>query len=226
MTEKNIFRSKKFSTVYLIAIFLCGALILNVMINPAFKLGDTVFDDGNEIENHHDILLMKYNSSGTQLWAITWGWNNSFEEGYDLKLDRDNNIIIVGRSNGFNNNTNYDVCLVKFNYSGAILWNVSWGGIYGEEGHAIAVDNESNIFIAGYMTEYKGVGLTEFKAFVAKFNPNGDKLWNVTHDGVIFRDIFIDNNSFLYVTGASDNETIISKYSTNGIQIWNTTWGM
>lgn len=215
------FRSHKLSIICFCSIFLCGALILSLsLIFPFFGITD-VFDDGYEIENHHDILLMKYNSSGTQLWAITWGWNNSFEDGHDLIIDKENNIIIVGRSNGFNTSTNYGVCLLKFNSSGAMLWNVSWGDVeriyYPYKVFAMAVDNESNILITGY--------ISYSKSFVAKFNPDGDHIWNITHKGVIYRDIFVDNKSFLYVTGAYNNDTIISKYSTNGTQIWNTTWG-
>jgi len=58
-----------------------------------------------------EVILYKYSPSGTLFWNLTWGYNNSDEEGYGIALDKDGNIFMVGSS------FNFGAFIVKYSYS-------------------------------------------------------------------------------------------------------------
>ena len=77
--------------------------------------------DGNTQEGNGDIILVKYNSSGTKQWTKQLGTSDG-EGGVGVIVDSSNNIYVTGSSEGdLDNNTNsgsYDIFLMKFNSDG------------------------------------------------------------------------------------------------------------
>jgi hypothetical protein len=77
--------------------------------------------DGNTQVGSGDIILVKYNSSGTKQWTQQLG-TSSNDEGYGLATDSSDNIYVTGQTyGGLDNNTNSgetDIFLMKFNSSG------------------------------------------------------------------------------------------------------------
>ena len=103
-----------------------------------------------EIENTpqdlEDVFLAKYNSSGNQLWNLTWNvWTDDFR-GNDIDIDTENNIYVVGIIDTFGS----DVWLGIHSTNGTKLYNMTWGTISNEEGgNGIVLDSSNYIYITG-----------------------------------------------------------------------------
>ncbi|NMC05812.1 MAG: hypothetical protein GYA24_11400, partial [Candidatus Lokiarchaeota archaeon] len=74
----------------------------------------------------YDAFLAKYNATGAQLWNVTWG-GASDEQGSSVAVMADGSVIMTGETSSFGVGS-YDAFLVKYNATGAQLWNVTWGG--------------------------------------------------------------------------------------------------
>lgn len=108
-----------------------------------YLLGQTdINDPGN-----YDVLLIKYNSSGVELWNRTWG--GSLEESpTDLVIDSSDNVYITGRTESLG--TNGDVLILKYHDNGDLQYALNWGNSSNEGGFGIALDSSDNIYIAGF----------------------------------------------------------------------------
>lgn len=99
-----------------------------------------------------DLLLWKINTSGNVEWNRTWGGNLS-DRGYDLITDSSDNVYIVGYSESFGAQQ-ADVALFKYNYSGFLQWNITWGGSHNDVGFGITLGSFEQIYIAGYSSSF------------------------------------------------------------------------
>jgi len=180
-------------------------------------------------EGESDAFIVKYNSTGTQLWNTTWG-GSEIDVGKSIAIDNTSNIYITGYTRNFGAGES-DAFIVKYNSTGAQLWNTTWGGDNTDLGHGITIDNKSNIYVTGY-TDVFGPG--ESDAFIVKYNSTGTQLWNKTWGGVghdFANAITQDNETNVYITGttysfgAGKSDIFIVKYNSTGTQLWNKTWG-
>ncbi|MFX0134273.1 MAG: SBBP repeat-containing protein [Candidatus Hodarchaeota archaeon] len=179
-----------------------------------------------DMGGNYNILIVKYNGSGIQLWNKTWDYNN-FEKASTLTLDSSNNLYIVGRTGS--NVNQYDVLLIKFNSTGDYEWNKTWGVNGNDYGYDVALDAEGNIYIVGETA----TGATDI--CLVKYNNSGDYEWNKTWGEGFNVDvgygIAIDKSSDdIYITGRTglydtDGDVVLLKYNKTGDYEWNKTWG-
>lgn len=179
-----------------------------------------------------DIALIKYNSLGVQQWNRTWGGINN-DSACAIALDSSNNIYITGTydRSGVIPPISGNIVLLKYNSSGQLQWNATWGGSGLEKGNAIALDSSGNIYIAGLTISF-AVGYTDM--VLVKYNNLGEQQWNTTW-GRIYQDqifsIALDSSENIYATGYTSNsaageiDIVLVKYNNLGQQQWNTTWG-
>ena len=77
--------------------------------------------DGNTSSGVGDIILVKYNSSGTKQWTKQWGTSDD-DWGLGVTVDNSSNIYVTGFTKGvLDGNThagNRDIFVVKYNSSG------------------------------------------------------------------------------------------------------------
>ena len=195
--------------------------------------------DGNTSSGDRDIILVKYNSSGTKQWTKQLG-SSSWDYGTEVTVDSSDNIYVTGfTSGGLDGNTNsgdYDIFLVKYNSSGTKQWTQQLGTSSDDWGYGVTVDNSSNIYVTGY-TEGGLDGNTNLGGqdiFLVKFNSSGVKQWtrqlatSVQDRG---RGVTVDSLDNIYVTGDTagglDNNTnsgsddiILVKYNSSGVKQW------
>ncbi len=173
---------------------------------------------GNGTSN--DIVILKYNTSGTQLWVVRY--DSTQDEASGIALDASANVYVSGRSllSG-----SMSFTLLKYNSSGSQLWkrNYSTPGIFEESSSGLALDNSGNVYVTGY-TASGGDYLT------IKYSTSGNELWVNQYNGTGNStdqpiSILTDNSDNIYVTGysygnGSQTDIATVKYSSAGNQIW------
>lgn len=120
----------------------------------------------------YDMCLVKYNSSGTQLWNSTWGGIGN-ELAHAISIDNSDNIYLGGYTTTFTEGRE-DICLVKYNNSGIQIWNTTWGGGEHDTCSDIVLDSSGNIYLVGE-TDPDEIGY--FLVTIAKFNNLGQVQW-------------------------------------------------
>jgi hypothetical protein len=112
--------------------------------------------DGNTSSGSTDIILVKYNSSGTKQWTKQLGssLNDFAESGDGVTVDSSDNIYVTGYTEGgLDGNTNSgsdDIILVKYNSSGTKQWTKQLGTSSRDRGYGVTVDSSDNIYVTGY----------------------------------------------------------------------------
>ena len=151
-----------------------------------------------------DILITKYNSSGTLLWSKRLGGaGNDF--GRRVVVDPSDNIVICGEI-GSNTAGGYDLLVAKYNSSGTLLWSKRLGGAGADYGRGVSLDSSGNIIVCGH-TGSDGAGGNDL--LVAKYNSSGTLLWDKTLGGVsdeIGAGVSVDSSDNIIVCGYTDSD--------------------
>ncbi len=172
----------------------------------------------------HDMILMKYDSSGEPQWNRTWG-GDGWDDGRAVVVDSSDNVYLAGIGD-------WDMALVKYDSSGVQQWNRTWGGV-GENklgrGNGVAVDSSDNVYLAG-IGDWNGDG----GMILVKYDSSGVLQWNRTWGGSD-RDkcngVVVDSSDNVYLTGSTNSfglggfDMVLVKYDSSGVQQWNRTWG-
>ena len=176
-----------------------------------------------------DIMIAKYNSSGTLQWDRTLG-GTSDDRCFGITVDSSDNIIVTGftLSDGAGGN---DIIIAKYNSSGTLQWDRTLGGTGNEFGWGVAVDSSDNIVITGF-TESDGAGNRDF--LIAKYNSSGTIQWQRTLGGTsidVGYDVTVDSSDNIVVCGytqsdgAGGSDILIAKYNSSGTLQWDRTLG-
>lgn len=177
-----------------------------------------------------DIVTIKYSPSGQQMWLESYnGTGNGNDQGAELVLDNAGNVYVTGYSNNLNSFN--DVTTIKYNNSGVLQWVSFHNGAFNnyDQGNALQVDANGNVYVVGYVTASNYT----YDFVTIKYNSLGVQQWLQTYNGPgdfndEGKDIGIDANGNVYVTGYSDtlvntqpNEDIVLlKYNNSGAFQW------
>ena len=210
------------------------------------RAGDIALDSKGDIYIAGDIrdfsvssnlscLLIKVDGSGIHQWNRTWG--GSFTDYYTaIALDSLDNIYLTGRTGSYGAGES-DICIVKYDNSGELKWNKTWGGIEDDRGYAIALDSSENIYVAGitksYAVQLENTQLLREDMCLLKYDSSGELQWNRTWGGTnmdFCTAMVIDSNDNIYLAGstASYAEIILDMcvvvYDSSGGFQWYKTW--
>lgn len=171
-----------------------------------------------------DIYTAKLNASGQLLWENVYnGTANGSDSPVDIGVNSSGNVIVT--ANTVNTGTGFDGTVLCYSSTGTLLWAtpVDKGG-QAELFHAMAIDNQQNIYAAGEFLPASGA-LSD--GLLVKFDPSGTILWDTTYDNVgaindrdFFNSIDLDNGGNVFVAGQSDQNFLTVKYSSAGNPIW------
>lgn len=95
-----------------------------------------------------DVLIVKYDASGSKIWEKNIKFSNGEDIGDVINIDYENNIYISGRKyDGFNQN---DIFISIFDVSGNSIYSDSFGNSsYNDSVQSLLVDNNKNIYMVG-----------------------------------------------------------------------------
>src|SRR5258706_1177932 len=187
-------------------------------------------DNDPTIASNYDIITIKYDNAGNQLWAMRYnGAANGSDEATLLKVSAAGNIFVGGKSF---NGTDDDYVVVKYNSSGAQQWFATYNSANGNDAAlAMAIDNSENVYLTGYSANADGI---HRDATTVKINSAGAQQWARTFNGTVNGDdegksIALDGSGNVIIAGYTDidndtsslnNNYLTVKYDNNGTQQW------
>ncbi|MBP8032991.1 MAG: SBBP repeat-containing protein [Bacteroidia bacterium] len=167
------------------------------------------------------------------VWGTFYG-SNANEFSNSIVSDNIGNVIITGNANSMSFPTQniggyfqgtfsggiFDIFILKFAASGALLWSTYYGGSGQDHGNAITVDSNDNIFVTGATsssdfpilnagTYFQSLNSTSGggqDVYILKFDSNGNRLWATYYGGTntdIAYSIAVDLNNNVFITGFS-----------------------
>lgn len=176
-----------------------------------------------------DLIIEKLDLSGNRVWNYTWG--GAFGDTAEGIYVNGDDIYITGSTY---NSGQYDVVimrLIDLGSSYSQIWEKTWGGPEDDEGRDIALDSNNSIYITGATESF---GLGEDDAFLLKYSPDGNNIWNRTWGDSLSdnaRGITIDQNNNIFITGKTESNALdfywdifIVQYDIYGNQPWYTVW--
>ena len=173
---------------------------------------------GKTLTGAYYAFIAKFNSSGDLLW------DRIIENvlGSAVAIDSLGNVYLIGYPTA-----SVDVFIAKFDSSGSLSWARSWGtaGGYEYPGDAVT-DSAGNLYVTGWTNSF---GLSDYHAFVTKFDPSGNPLWAIiwqagTRDygrGLTIKDGYIYAAFKMYV---NDYAAVIAKFDRDGNLVWDRSW--
>ncbi len=172
------------------------------------------------------LIVLKYDSDGLIQWVNTYSNpGNSTNMSSAMTVDDVGNVLVVG-SDGQALNSSF--VTIKYAPSGPRQWvaRTTGSGSSNDVITAMKVDAGGNVYIAGKSFDAN----TSWDYFTAKFNTNGEQVWEARYNGPDSRSdyanaIAIDNVGNVYVTGTSggketSNDWATIKYSKSGVEQW------
>ncbi len=171
---------------------------------------------------NEDIILVKYNAAGAQVWAREFDETGDETFGPDipfwLALDPSGNVIVTGKS--FLDGSGIRFVTLKYDPNGNLLWKARYQG--GFESRRVATDAAGNVYIAGT----SGPGPSRF--VTVKYAPNGNLLWARTYIGPTADDLHglaVTAGGMVAVTGEgiggiTIRDVLTILYDTNGNELW------
>jgi hypothetical protein len=178
--------------------------------------------------NGYDMTTIKYDSTGTQLWAETYnGAGNGDDAARAITVDSSGNVYITGESKGSDNKT--IITTISYTNSGTQRWlqRYSNASCTGSSATCIAQDHAGNIIVGGTSSCTSSSNLYT----VLKYNNTGNLIWDSYYSGSLtvsdntLKALSVDDSNNVYVSGISlgsgtayDMTTV--KFSSGGTQLW------
>lgn len=184
----------------------------------------------NASGGNRNMFIVKYDASGTVLWAESAG-GNSEDAGLSVAIDKSNNVCVTGYflspsitfgSITLINQGSYDMFVVKYNTLGTVLWAISAGRGFDDYGRSVTTDAWNNVYITGSFqsatilfgpTTLTNTDATEstYDMYIAKYDSTGTFLWAKSAAGdtsEYSRSISTDPLGNIYVTGSFNSTTL------------------
>jgi hypothetical protein len=199
----------------------------------------------------HSVFILKLNSSGAYQWHTFYGSGN-WDDGTGIALDSSGNVYVSGTSEGtWGSPLNpfvvgyHNAFVLKLNSSGVYQWHTFYGGS-STYCNAIALDSNSNVYIAGEAWGGWGSPLQPYSGkaeiFVLKLDSNGTYLWHTFYGSTDNNDaayaIAVDTEGNSYTTGRSEGSwgaplhaynsggsAFVLKLNKDGEYLWHTFYG-
>ena len=116
-----------------------------------------------------DLLLAKFDSSGTHLWTRTLG-GAGMDRGQSVIQSSDGGFVVTGHTESFGAGSS-DLLLAKFDSSGNHVWARALGGSNVDAGYAIAQTSDGGLVATGATYSF---GAGESDIYLARFDASGN----------------------------------------------------
>jgi len=170
--------------------------------------------------SNEDIILIKYDSEGTELWQRIYnGPESGTDEGVALTIDNLYNVYIIGKSD-YGKTNGFDIVTNKYRADGTNLWTKNFNGTANSNDFAIdvALDKAGNIYVLGTVININSNNDYQ----LLKYSPTGILLWQTTYNDTDFlyaplpesaASLFVDADNNVYIAGTEALGYSVVKYS-------------
>ena len=174
--------------------------------------------------------LIKYDQNGIYQWNLTWG--GQFTDGAkSVFVDALDNIYLAGKTYSLGADTiNGDAFIAKYDNSGILIWNVTWGGSEYDYASDVCVDSYERVHVICTTSSY---GPSSDIAYL-RYNSTGyldyETIWGGTSTETSAA-IEEDSEHNFIISGSTSSfgngnaDAFILFLDTAGNLLWNTTWG-
>lgn len=137
----------------------------------------------DSINTNSDILLIKIDTLGNEIWKKKIGITGWDEQAYSVKITQDNNLIIAGYKKYHTNATSGDYIL-KIDTSGSVLWDRYYASSNYASGSLdiLELPNGNYVFTGDDAFGNSPQGVLR-KPTLGLLTPNGSLLWRKNYGG-------------------------------------------
>ena len=173
-------------------------------------------------------------SGPTMLSQTTWGGANS-DGANGVAVATDGSAYLVGTTDSFTTDSfgqpSAAIFVVRFAPDGSLAFQRIWNGptFFGSfQGPAAALGPDGSVYVTGVTSSNGG------DAFLLKFDPNGNLIWQRTWGGSAFEQsnaVATGSDGSAYIVGttssfgAAANSPFVVKFAADGTLIWQKVWG-
>ncbi len=176
-------------------------------------------------ETSWDIVTLKYDATGKELWArIFDGPLGAEDRPVEIEVDADGNVYVAGTA-AVSNPFGDDFVVIKYDPDGDELWaELVDGGVDGtDRAAALALDAAGHPYVAGRLLPPPG---NEWQAGVVKLLPDGSLDWMATagHPAAGIPEevhglaLGGDGSAYLVATGSDD--VLTARFAATGALVW------
>jgi hypothetical protein len=115
-----------------------------------------------------------------EAWTYRYGEDEYADVGYCVQETYDSCYIVTGYTN-FVSGGDRDLCLLKIDSEGCLLWERVYGGEWSDVGYSIQQTPDSGYIIAGCTDRFNEEGGAD--VWLLRTDPDGDSLWSRTYGG-------------------------------------------
>ncbi len=146
--------------------------------DSGFIVGGDIYIGGYNTQ----LILIKTDSAGNELWRRLYGSKDSAELVLNVCETKDNGFILGGYRYLPGNDYSSDPIIIKTDSAGIIEWEKSFGGVYSDNGAVVSVGKDGNLLVTyahgiyqDTLAPYPGPSIKQIH--VIKLKANGEVLW-------------------------------------------------
>ncbi len=171
------------------------------------------------------IFVVKFAADGSLSWQRVWNGTTIRGLGRpDVAVTSDGSAYVTGVTADNGN----DAVLLKFDSSGTLLWERTWGGTASDESLAVATASDGSAYIAGTATSF---GPSSAGLFVVKFDSAGNLVWQTMSDGAAGNAVAVAPDGSVYAAGTTPRpdqignfDILVLKITSDGSLVWQRTY--
>jgi|GEM_PF-1096180 len=134
---------------------------------------------GNTNSGDLDILLIKSDANGNELWQRTIDLGGD-ESANSICQASDGGYVICGFTNN-GSHPGLDVSVMKVDSDGNQQWHYTFGGNYNDVGYSVIPAVEGGYVVSGYYSPVSGGFNADF--YLIKIDETGHEVWSQTYGG-------------------------------------------